>query len=207
MAKINIKSRQAFDSVGAKVKDRLLKAAQDRELIDASYMTTLIKDWIFDDDEGISGILYKHIYAALRREDFQIQDGEKLNDPAVLLREISRKTGLTLGDTFDKDSIIKALDQQITAHINRALSTQINSVVDPVELKEGLTQTIVAQIEGGGLGAVIANGKAKIATVGNIALSAAFKRLQAKNIRDGHKKLMRRIYQKRFERTHEKVWV
>lgn len=204
MSNIKIKYKQAIETTGARVKERMSTAIANSELLTSESITQIIEEcW---DGDGVASVIMKHIYAELRRNDFQIADGEEFS-AEVLMREIGRKAGYALGNSLDEDAIIQAMDTHLTKFINKAMSTQLTSVTDSEQLKEGLTQTIVAQIQGGGLGKVIADGKANIAKMGNIATSQAFQKLQARTIREGHRKLMRRIYQKRFERTHEKVWV
>ncbi|WP_156480061.1 hypothetical protein [Collimonas pratensis] len=147
----------------------------------------------------------KHCYAAMRRHGFEIADDE-LPTKQVLTREISRKTGIEFSDITNHEAVISDIDKHVTNKINVALSTNLVSVMDQAALKSGIVDVIVAQVGAGGIGAVMNGARANMLRSG-IVYAVAFEGKQTFNVSTEHRKMMQRIYQRRYRRTHKKVWI
>ncbi|MCU6433350.1 hypothetical protein LPB67_06100 [Undibacterium sp. Jales W-56] len=195
MIKVNVKDAVAQSA--AKVSENIGENLRSKREVSYSELFDLIKDVISLNFE-------KHIYAALRRHDIQIADGEQLNKE-VLSRELGRKAGITLTDITSKDAILSDVDKHICKLVNVAAGTTFTTLVDKEQMQEQIVSMAVQQIESGAV-SVLSRAKAKV-TTGGIIYREKFEKQQKTTLKKAHRKLMQRIYQKRFERTHEKVWV
>ena len=145
------------------------------------------------------------VRVAMRERGFEIGD-EELITKEVLTREVSRKTGIEFSDVTNHEAVISDIDKYATGKINVALSANLVSVMDRAALKTGIVDIIVAQVGSGGLGAVMNGARASMLRTG-IIYGVAFDGKQTFDVSREHRKMMQRIYQKRYRRTHKKVWI
>ncbi|MQQ99244.1 hypothetical protein [Glaciimonas soli] len=196
MRKFEVKYKAAFDEVAGQVAHSIveqLKAGNyDASSIANETITTL------------ENSMMVHVRAAMRESGFEIGDDEFVTKD-VLTREVSRKTGIDFTDITNKDAVITDIDKHVTNKINTALSTEFVSVMNAETLKAEIVDVIVAQVAKGGIGAVMDGKKAKALRSGVV--YAAFDNKTTFTVSVEHRKMMQRIYQKRYKRKHKEVWI
>lgn len=138
------------------------------------------------------------IRAALRRAGFEIGDGETLdvNTIADLVRE---KTGLDFV-SLDRAAVVDYVDKQMAAKLSEMTGIQISTVTDGQALKE--------QMKEGVRQAILSDTAEKLLMHG---LSAAAKKVvtwrrYGYTTKESRRKVMQRLYSKRYAEKHRQVW-
>lgn len=138
------------------------------------------------------------IRAALRRAGFEIEDGDTLdaNTIADLIRE---KTGLEFA-SLNSAAVIEYIDRQMSAKLSEMTGIQISTVYDAQALKE--------QMKEGVRQAILSDTAEKLLMRG---LSAAAKKVvtwrrYGYTTKESRRKVMQRLYSKRYAETHRQVW-
>lgn len=140
-----------------------------------------------------------HIRAALARAGLNIAEGETLTAD-VLLRAINDKTGLGL-TSWNPESIRDAVQSQVSSRLSGVLGFDVGGINSGEALKEALIESAKQAVISGRATSLLS--------------SAAIKKLRKLKTYKGEgveeelmrKKLMSRVYQKTFRRTHKEVWV
>ena len=140
-----------------------------------------------------------HIRAAFARAGVRIEEGETITVP-VLLRVIEERTGLQINDLTEQ-GVMSAVDGHVSKGLSERLGVELPSVMGGVDVIK--TALINAAKE------AVASGRAtKFMTAGLIHKIRTIKTFNSEGIEteEDRKKVMARIYQKRYRRRNKEVW-
>lgn len=138
-----------------------------------------------------------HVRAGLDRAGIKLEEGETVNVDTIK-RIINDKTGLEL-DSLSPEAVQEAVKAKVTAKVSEMAGVDVSGVTDAESLKEALIAGAKAAVESGRPSGLITAGMIK-----KIRQAKAF--VAADKTSADRRKLMNRIYQKRYRRTHREVW-
>lgn len=139
-----------------------------------------------------------HIAAALRKHNIDIGDEDTL-DADKLMQIVNDKSGLTI-DGWSKDSIFAAVDKLLSAQLSKRLGFEVASVQDVDAVKQAMIDFAAEAITSGRATAFISKQLVK-----KFQKEKAFQ--EAGIVEEVDKKrLMARMYQKRYRRRNREVW-
>lgn len=197
MAKITVKVKQAIhNSVNRGIESM---GNFDASTIDWSQLLGLVMDaW--------NGEIAKHIKAALRERDYQIQDNEELLDAAVLTREISRKSGIQFSDITNKDAVMADLDAHISGRFNAALGTDVRGLLQHDQFKSVMVNLIVEQVENGRMVGVMSRMRAAVIRKGVVYSRGFAGQQNTFDVAAYARKLDNRKYMVKYRYNNKQVW-